>query len=69
MAFDKTTFATDIRTKRIIKERKSLRDLADTLGIKHLRIWNFENEFHVPDIETLQIICKWLGEDIKKYLK
>lgn len=69
MAFEKKIFGRDIKTKRLIDENISLTKLSVKLGIHRSLIHRLETGTAIPDVNTFDIFCKWLGTETKKYLK
>ena len=69
MAFDKKTFARDLKTKRVIDKSLSLTGLSKEINIHRSLIHSLETGTTTPDVEVFETICKWLNEEPKKYLK
>lgn len=69
MGFDKKQFATDVKTKRMVVENKSLRGLAEEIDVHYGMLHKIEREETTPDVGDFAKVCKWLGEEPAKYLK
>lgn len=68
MKFMTKYFMADVATKRIISERKSLRPMAEKIGISSATLNRIESG-KMPDLLTYAKVCKWLKCKTDKYLK
>ena len=66
MTFDIEKFREDLLTKRIIKDKLTLRQAAVQIGSSAATISRVERS-HMPDIETFCKICSYLDADPKIY--
>jgi DNA-binding phage protein len=68
VSFDVDRFSEDLLTKRVVKERKGMRDAAEEIGVSAATLSRLENK-GVPDVYTYFSCCKWLGVDMTHYFK
>ena len=66
MTFNIEKFREDLLTKRIIKDKLTLRQAADQIGASAATISRVEHA-HVPDMGTFCKICAWICADAKIY--
>lgn len=67
MIFDIEQFREDILTKRVIKDKLTLRQVSDKTKVSPATISRIERS-HMPDTETFCKLCLWLGNPPGKYI-
>lgn len=66
--YDSESLKKDLRLKRIIELELSMDACAKKVGISKSTLSRVENG-NMPDLLTFFKIVKWLGNDIKEYIK
>lgn len=66
--YDSESLKKDLRLKRIIELELSMDVACEQIGISKATLSRVENG-NMPDLLTFFKIVKWLGTDIKEYIK
>jgi transcriptional regulator with XRE-family HTH domain len=66
--YDSESLKKDLRLKRIIELELSMNVACKEIGISKATLSRIENG-SMPDLLTFFKIVKWLGNDIKEYIK
>lgn len=68
MVFKEDKFRKDIILKRSLANRIGMRECAKEIGISPATLSRIERG-KMPDLMTYAKVCKWLNENLNKYIK
>lgn len=68
MLFKADKFRKDIILKRSLSNRMGMRECASEIGISAATLSRIERG-KMPDLMTYAKVCKWLNQNLNKYIK